>query len=217
MHEAACTYFVGINGICACLFFIPLKTFEILYTSLATCVQSHTGRDNGDGSNGKPSLWEISSQLQGRENDVAFPVTRGKMWGKYNIYLRADQCCHKTKQKRIKHRLEEYFQPLLRRGCHPLADGVSLSQVFHLLQLPRVLSAGSPSTSSTGASAWVHLLEPLLRELIQVGIGQKREDGIHLADWSLRLHTLGSQGSLVQKRAEATSEEKRLWLWLDLG
>lgn len=106
----------------------------------------------------------------------------GKMWGKYNIYLRADQCCDRNKQKRIKHRLEECFQPPLRRGCHSLADGVSLSQGFCLLQHPRVLSAGSPSTSSTGASAWVHLLEPLLRELIQVGIGQKREDGIHLAD-----------------------------------
>lgn len=118
--------------------FHHFKTFEILYRSLATCSQSHTVRDYEDGSNRKSNLWEFSSQLQGRENDVAFSVTREKMWGKRNIHLKADQCCHKTEQQWIKHRLEECFQPPLRRGCHPLADGLSLSQVFSL-QLPRVL------------------------------------------------------------------------------
>lgn len=126
---------------------------------------------------------------------MAFSATRGTTWGKCNICLRAAQGCHKTKQQQIKQRLGECFQPPLRRSyCHS-ADGVRLSQVFSLLQLPRVLSAGSPSDSSTGAGAPAHLLAPLLGELIEVGIGQIREDGtplacgIHYLMWSLCLHT----------------------------
>lgn len=183
MHEASCTDFVGINGIYIYLFFISLKIFGIFYGSLAAYIWSHTGRSNGDRTNGRLSLWEISYQLQGRENNVTYSVTRGTMRGKCNVFLRADQCCHKTKQQQIKHRLGECLQPPLRRGCHPLADGVSLSQVFSLLQLPRVLSAGSSSNSANGAGAPAHLLAPLLRELIQVGIGQRRGDGTHFSWW----------------------------------
>lgn len=199
---------------------ISLKTFEILYRSLATCIKSHRGRGNGGGTNGKMSFWEFSSQLQGRENDVAFPVTRGTMWGKCNIYLRGDQCCHKTKQQQIKHSLGECFHLPLRRGCHPLAGGVSLSQVFSILQLSRVLSAGSSSGSSSSAGAAAHLLAPLLREPIQAGIGQIRKDGVHSAGGIHSADVIPSfahLGSLVQKGATAMREEKREWSRLDLG
>lgn len=65
---------------------------------LVTCIQTHTGRDNKDKGNGKPSLSEFSSQLEGRENVGVIPVTREQMWGRCNIYLRTDQCGHKTTQ-----------------------------------------------------------------------------------------------------------------------